>query len=161
MQMCEKIRGVSVFCSQHDQKQPPRIAGDSGAPCGRPLWKEMRLSLVIPAKVTSTSLHHLLSTESNRSDTPFCCSAVVAKECCTWSKAFQTRDDMWMSAFFTKTRATYNTLSHAGACAQMSVRENTRVRVFLFTHSVGYSGLLSTANETHCNKKERFEQKIL
>ena len=34
----------------------------------------------------------------------------------------QTRDDVWMSALFTKTRAT-NTLSNAGACAQrMSVQ---------------------------------------
>ena len=41
----------------------------------------------------------------------------------------QTRDDTWMSAFFFKDTC-YNTLSQAGACAQMSVRENTRVRMF-------------------------------
>ena len=34
-----------------------------------------------------------------------------------------------------------------------NVRENTRVRVYLSTHSVGYSGSLSTVNETNCNKK--------
>ena len=35
-----------------------------------------------------------------------------------------------------------------------NVRENTRCEGVLFTHPVGYSGSLSTVNETNCNKKE-------
>ena len=56
----------------------------------------------------------------------------------------------------------FDTLSHAvhvnkdEMCA--NVRENTRCEGVLFTHTVGYSGSLSTVNETNCNKK-RFEQK--
>ena len=35
-----------------------------------------------------------------------------------------------------------------------NVRENTRCEGVMFTHPVGYSGSLSTVNETNCNKKE-------
>ena len=45
----------------------------------------------------------------------------------------QTRDDMWMKMILQDTSKV--TLSHAGACAQTSVRENTRVRVFCSQHT--------------------------
>ena len=40
-------------------------------------------------------------------------------------------------------------------CAQgLSVREKVSCEVYLSTLPVGYSGSLSTVNETHCNKHE-------
>ena len=47
-------------------------------------------------------------------------------------------------------------------CAQgESVREKVSCEVYLFTLSVGYSGSLSTVNETNCNKKIFEQFKIL
>ena len=73
----------------------------------------------------------------------------------------QTHGDMWMNMFLQDTSC--DTLSHAvhvnkdGMCT--NVRENPRCEGVLFTHTVGYSGSLSTVNETNCDKKERFKQK--
>ena len=59
-------------------------------------------------------------------------------------------DDMQMEWMRTK-----DTLSHNVVCAQgESVREKLSCEVYLSTHPVGYSGSLSTVNETNCNKKE-------
>ena len=64
----------------------------------------------------------------------------------------QTCDDMCMSHVLSDTRC--DTLSHNVMCAQgQSVREQVSCEVYLSTLPVGYSGSLSTVNETNCNKK--------
>ena len=68
----------------------------------------------------------------------------------------QTCDDMYVSVLLTDTRC--DTLSHNVMCAQGQIcRENLSCEVYLSTPFVGYSGSLSTVNETSCDKK-RFEQ---
>ena len=75
----------------------------------------------------------------------------------------QTRDDLWMSALFTKTRAT------TPWAMQMHVRKGWVYKCarkcacesVLFTLPVGCSGSLSTVNENNCNKKETRAQKKL
>ena len=61
---------------------------------------------------------------------------------------------MWMNMFLRDTRC--NTLIHAVHVNKdemcENVRENTRCEGVLFT-PVGYSGSLSTVNETNCDKK--------
>ena len=60
------------------------------------------------------------------------------------AKRDNAHDDMWMRSFHKDT--CYNTLSHASACAQMGVRENTRVRVFC-SHLDGSNHFLEQAEE--------------
>ena len=74
----------------------------------------------------------------------------------------QTHDDMWMSALLCK-----HVVRHLEPCKCMcarmkcvNVRENALCEGVLFTHTpVGYSGSLSTVNETNCNKKKRDSSK--
>ena len=64
----------------------------------------------------------------------------------------QTRADMRIDMFYADTPR--DTLSHNVMCAQGSkCREKVSCEVFLSTQPVGYSGSLSTVNETNCNKK--------
>ena len=60
----------------------------------------------------------------------------------------QTCDDMCMNDIL---------LDNVIVCTRSNMSRNFSCEVYLSTPSVGYSGSLSTANETNCNKK-RFEK---
>ena len=59
-------------------------------------------------------------------------------------------------------RERYDAHKHLSQCCvtdyYINVREKLSYEGVLSTHPVGYSGSLSTVNETNCNKKERPEQ---
>ena len=74
----------------------------------------------------------------------------------------QTRDDMWMKRSFVQTRrATPGAMQVHERKDEVCkcTRKMRCMRVYLSTPPVGYSGSLSTVNETNCNKKR--EQKKL
>ena len=61
-------------------------------------------------------------------------------------------------SFLSDTRC--DTLSHNVMCAQnQKCREKLSCEVFLSTPPVGYSGSLTTGNETNCNKKNSDQSK--
>ena len=64
----------------------------------------------------------------------------------------------WMTCRWSEC-ARCDTLSHKVVCAQSeSVREKLSCEENLSTPPVGYSGSLSTVNETNCNKKQFFKK---